>query len=58
MNIYIYICISRKPDFSPTASVGATAASVARRGECERSGSWEWEAVWTFFLSLAQFLRF
>ena len=50
--------ISRKPDFSPTASVDATAASVARRGECERSGSWEWEAVWTFFLSLAQFLRF
>ena len=56
--IYIYMHISRKPDFSPTASVDATAASVARRGERERSGSWVWEAGWTFFLSLAQFFRF
>ena len=32
--------MSRKPDFSPQASVGATAASVARRGGYGRKGAW------------------
>ena len=31
--IYIYIHISRKPGFNPTASVGANAASEARKEE-------------------------